>query len=58
LIGEQGNTKTKIQLTKPCLFEMPCGEHIIVPFDRQLQACRETTSLPSSTCGLIAKYFH
>ncbi|QCD95689.1 putative transposase [Vigna unguiculata] len=50
---EQGNTKKKIQLTKPGVFEMRHGERIIVPFDRQLRAYGEATSLLSSTCGRI-----
>ncbi|QCD96463.1 hypothetical protein DEO72_LG6g1166 [Vigna unguiculata] len=48
-----GNTK-KIQLTKPGVFEMPRGERIIVPFDRQLRAYGEVASLLSSACGRIA----
>ena len=53
MIDEQGNTKKKIQLTKPGVFEMRHGERIIVPFDRQLRAYGEATSLLSSTCGRI-----
>jgi len=36
------------------VFEMPRGEHIIVPFDRQLRAYGEAASLLSSACGRIA----
>jgi len=46
LIDEQGNTK-KVQLTKPSVFVMPRGEHIVVPFDSQLRAYGEIATLLS-----------
>ncbi|RDY06304.1 hypothetical protein CR513_09722, partial [Mucuna pruriens] len=52
-IDEQGKTK-KIQLTKSGVFEMPCGERIIVPFDRQMRAYGEAASLLVGACGRIA----
>ncbi|KAL2963122.1 hypothetical protein AAZX31_17G183600 [Glycine max] len=46
VIDEQGNTK-KVQLTKPSVFVMPRGEHIVVPFDSQLRAYGEIATLLS-----------
>ncbi|KAK7306674.1 hypothetical protein VNO77_44626 [Canavalia gladiata] len=51
-IDEHGNSK-KIQVTKPGVFGMPPGQRIIVPFDRQLRAFGEASTLLSAACGRI-----
>ncbi|KAJ1375745.1 putative transposase, Ptta/En/Spm, plant [Sesbania bispinosa] len=50
---EQGNQK-EIQLRISGVFDMPKGQRIIVPFDRQLRACGEAAVLLSGACGHIA----
>ncbi|KAJ1420775.1 serine/arginine repetitive matrix protein 1-like isoform X1 [Sesbania bispinosa] len=50
---EQGNQK-EIRLRISGVFDMPKGQRIIVPFDRQLRVCGEATVLLSGTCGHIA----
>ncbi|KAJ1426161.1 putative transposase, Ptta/En/Spm, plant [Sesbania bispinosa] len=52
-IDEQGNQK-KIQLWIFGVFDMPKGQRIIVPFDRQLRAYGDAAALLSGACGHIA----
>ncbi|XP_057427922.1 uncharacterized protein LOC130721189 isoform X5 [Lotus japonicus] len=51
-IDEHGNQKT-IQLTITDVFDMPKGQLIIVPFDRQRRACGQAAALLSGACGRI-----
>ncbi|XP_029130895.1 uncharacterized protein LOC114917077 [Cajanus cajan] len=53
VIDEQGNTK-KTKLTKSGVFEMPRGERIVVPFDRQKRAYGEAATLLLGACGRIS----
>ncbi|XP_057430012.1 uncharacterized protein LOC130723096 [Lotus japonicus] len=52
-IDEQGN-EMKIQVTNPGVFDMPQGQRIVVPFDRQMRACGEAAALLSGACGRIS----